>query len=146
MNLSEKIQKCKEWIKNNEKDVFLAFLIILTAFLSFGLGRLSKIFDNKTPVLVENAVSSEQKNDGEKIDVSLAEKISNNSAAFLETEKNKNDFGEKIFVASKNGTKYYFLWCKGAEKIKEENKIWFKTAEAAKSKGFEPAKGCKGMQ
>jgi len=52
---------------------------------------------------------------------------------------------EKSFVASKNGTKYHYPWCPGAQSIKEENKIWFSTKEEAEKAGYQPASNCKGL-
>lgn len=46
------------------------------------------------------------------------------------------------YVASKNGTKYYSLDCSGVSRIKEENKIWFDTAESAESAGYSLAVAC----
>lgn len=48
-------------------------------------------------------------------------------------------------VASKSGTKYYFPWCGTVKRIKEENKVWFASREAAEAAGYEPASNCKGM-
>ena len=48
-------------------------------------------------------------------------------------------------VASKNGTKYYLPWCGGAKLIKDENKVWFSTKDAAEAAGYEPASNCKGL-
>lgn len=44
------------------------------------------------------------------------------------------------YVASKNGTKYYPKGC--ANRIKEENKIYFTTPENAEKAGFSLAKNC----
>jgi hypothetical protein len=49
------------------------------------------------------------------------------------------------YVASRSGARYYFPWCSGAKQIKEENKVWFATKEAAEAKGYTPAKNCKGL-
>ena len=49
------------------------------------------------------------------------------------------------YVASRNGTRYYFPWCGGAKNIKEENKVWFSTKEEAEAKGYTPAVNCKGL-
>ncbi len=47
----------------------------------------------------------------------------------------------KYFIyASKRGTKYYFYNCKST--IKEENKIFFQSEEAAKRAGYSLAKAC----
>jgi len=45
-------------------------------------------------------------------------------------------------VASKNGTKYYFPWCAGVNRIKEENKIYFSTEEQARGEGYDLAANC----
>ncbi len=43
------------------------------------------------------------------------------------------------FVASANGEKYYFPDCTEVRRIKEENKIWFDSAEEARASGYEPS-------
>jgi hypothetical protein len=48
-------------------------------------------------------------------------------------------------VASKSGTKYYLPWCGTVKLIKEENKVWFASREAAEAAGYEPASNCKGL-
>lgn len=142
MNIPEKILNCKEKFKNREKDIFISILIILTGFLGFGIGRLSKIFENKTPVKIQNSGSlintanefQNLKNNNEKNNA-LKEKM-----PFKTSGQN-----DKIYVASKKGTKYYFAWCDGVKRIKEENKIWFNTKEEAEKRGLAPAKNCKGI-
>ena len=52
---------------------------------------------------------------------------------------------EGSYVASKSGTKYHLPWCGGAQRIKEENKVWFKTKEDAEKAGYTPAANCKGI-
>lgn len=49
------------------------------------------------------------------------------------------------YVASKNGTKYYLPSCGTANRIKEENKIYFNTKEEAEAAGFGPSSTCKGL-
>lgn len=44
------------------------------------------------------------------------------------------------YLASKNGTKYYTPTCSGAKRIKEENRIWFNSAEDAILQGYSAAK------
>lgn len=46
------------------------------------------------------------------------------------------------FVASANGKLFYPANCKSAARIKEENRIWFATAEEAKRVGLIAAKNC----
>ncbi len=46
-------------------------------------------------------------------------------------------------VASKNGTKYYYSWCKGVEKIKKENLVTYASEDQAKASGKELSVNCK---
>jgi metal binding Ada-like protein len=53
--------------------------------------------------------------------------------------------GLRNFVASKNGTKYYLTTCSGANRIKEENKVYFASAAQAQAAGYGPAANCPGL-
>ncbi len=46
------------------------------------------------------------------------------------------------FLASINGKAYYPKDCAAANRIKEENKIWFDTKEEAEAQGYQPAQNC----
>ena len=46
------------------------------------------------------------------------------------------------FLASINGKAYYPKDCAAANRIKEENRIWFNTKEEAESQGYAPAQNC----
>lgn len=46
------------------------------------------------------------------------------------------------FMASINGTAYYPKGCPSANRINEENIIWFSTKEEAEMQGYKPAKNC----
>lgn len=120
---------------NKIKPLLLPLNIILVATLSFGLGRWSKIEDSKTPVLIHNPMGEgvARLPDGQ---ASLA------SVASLTTSTSQKT---GTLVGSKNGTKYHYPWCSGAQRIKEENKIWFASKEEATAKGYTPAANCPGL-
>ena len=46
------------------------------------------------------------------------------------------------FLASINGKAYYPKGCAAANRIKEENIIWFDTKEEAEMQGYKPAQNC----
>ena len=48
------------------------------------------------------------------------------------------------FVASKRGTVYHVVECSSAKKLKPENRVYFKSAEAAEKAGLKPCKRCIG--
>jgi Tfp pilus assembly protein PilW len=50
--------------------------------------------------------------------------------------------GEQKYVASKNGTKYYPVHCKSANRINEENKVYFSTPKEAELEGLTAASTC----
>lgn len=133
--LSDKIKKVNAKIKPFENDIILIIVIILVALISFGLGRLSKIRENKTPITIENISGSAPVN-------SAGE---GGAAPLNASQQTGASQTEKLYVASKSGTKYHYPWCPGALNIKEENKIWFSSKEEAESAGYTPASNCKGL-
>lgn len=50
-----------------------------------------------------------------------------------------------IVAASRNGTRYYYPWCGGINRIKEANKIWFESEKEAEAAGYSIASGCEGL-
>ena len=85
---------------------------------AYGLGFISASETLKTPIYVEK---------------------------YKESSEYTEDIKNKHLVASKSGTKVYFIWCAGSKRIKEENKVFFDSLENALNKGYEPAKNCPGM-
>lgn len=146
MSIKDLFLKIKVWGNNSafifkhkaesafRADFFTAIIIVFVAFSGFGLGRLSALEGNKTPILIEKNQSLTYQSNKiipeEKINLT---KINQNS-------------DQKSFVASKSGKKYYFPWCGTVSRIKEENKIWFASEAEAKKAGFTPAENCKGLK
>ncbi len=136
------IPKLIKFCKDNDKELYLAAIIILTAVISFGLGRLSKIREEKTPITIENAEIRESK------PLSTSNVDSANGAGMV-LEHNSSTIpaaSSKIFVASKNGKKYYYAWCESANAIKEQNRVWFATQAEAEKAGYQPAANCRGLK
>jgi len=112
-------------------DVLVATVVILVGFGSFGLGRLSAAYEDKPEALF------------------FAQFRAISVAATAEDE-GTTDSHEAAksgsFVASRNGSKYHFPWCSGAQSIKPENAVWFESEEAARAAGYAPAANCKGLK
>ena len=53
-----------------------------------------------------------------------------------------NDQKEEIFLADKNGADYHKKWCPLLLKIKQENRVTFKSKKEAERKGFSPCQMC----
>ncbi|MBI2024052.1 hypothetical protein HYT00_01550 [Candidatus Giovannonibacteria bacterium] len=113
------INKVKDWLLINEKDLLLAFIIILVSIIGFALGRISAIKEFQYPISIE------------KQEMSPAE------------QKMGKEGGQ--IVGSKNGTSYHYSWCSGAARIKEENKIYFSSRDDAEKAGYRPAANCPGL-
>ncbi|MFA5997085.1 MAG: hypothetical protein WC791_01195 [Candidatus Paceibacterota bacterium] len=115
-------------------DLFLGLIIILVAFGSFGLGRLSKIQGSKTPVRFENALLAPAES------VTAKTSVTNQSASVIDATSNSTDL-----VGSKNGTKYYYPWCSGVKNIFPSNLIHFASKSEAEARGYTPSATCKGL-
>jgi len=134
MSIKDIAEKGKAFLRRTEKrEVFTVLTIIFVALASFGLGRLSKLEESAFPIRVENtasaALGAKTASPGERREGGMP-------VVPLETG---------AYVASKQGGKYHFPWCSGAQRIKEENKVWFQTKEEAQRAGYEPAANCKGL-
>lgn len=128
------MKKCKGFFGSTDnQDLFIVLVIILSSLASFGLGRLSKIEESKTPIIIENSASN-----------SASVIMAGSSAGKPSLTETKIQTGGG-YVASKNGTKYYLPWCGGAQKISQKNKITFASKEEAEKAGYQPAANCKGI-
>mgnify|MGYP000055943155 CR=1 FL=1 len=104
----------------HKEEVLLAVIIILIASLSFGLGRLSVIYEREG----EFEIVYPETKEGSVLGAIVS------SAGY---------------VPSKTGNKYHFPWCPGARAIKEQNKVYFGTKGEAEAAGYQPAGNCKGI-
>ena len=52
--LTDLLTKIKSFLKENQRDLYLAALVFLVSVASFGLGRLSAIWPQKEPITIEN--------------------------------------------------------------------------------------------
>src|ERR1035437_4152005 len=121
----------KDQIYSQEKgfkikdDLYIVLMIILVGTASFGLGKLSSYEKNKTPIAILNTQET-----------MYASVLSSNQSQKGEMQSTSTTLNSNgLVVASKSGTKYYYPWCTGVSRIKEENKVWFSSIEEAKSAG-----------
>lgn len=139
--LAEKFEKVKELASEYSRELYIGAIVILVGIGSFGLGRLSSILPQKEPITItkwgnpleEGKMPPESQNGAVK-----GESEALGSAAIDPITQGK-------YVASRKGTSYHFPWCPGAKQIKEENKIYFDTKEAAQKAGYRPAANCDGL-
>ncbi len=132
-------QKVKDFAIANKKDVFLACTIVLVSIISFGLGRISVLLSQKEPIQIIQNSELQMTNNRNEVSTSTPKRETTYSSFNIQNSA----LGK--YVASKNGSYYHFPWCSGAQKIKDENKVWFQTKEEAESRGFKPASNCPGL-
>lgn len=142
MSIKDFLEKIKEFARtkaNNlgplSDDLFLGLIIALIAIGAFGLGRISKIGGSKAPIRIENEPTQTADTFGQK---------AGESTSVVTTEQVADQAKDSI-IASKSGTKYYYSWCSGAQKISAANRIYFSSPEQAKSAGYTPSSTCKGL-
>lgn len=122
------------FIHNHSDELWQSTLLILVAVLAFGLGRLSVLYGGEEEF--EIMYPSEQS-----AAVLGASSLQLPASSLVTSEKPEAG----AFVVSKTGSKYHLPWCPGAQRIKEENKIYFDTKEEAEAAGYQPAGNCKGL-
>ena len=126
MIIKNLIEKIKDGA--NSPHYIVVFMLVAVSLASFGLGRLSVVEDNREGLIyVPSPASARLK------------------ASVVEAPGQEEQNGAGMYVASKNGQRYYLPWCSGARLIKEENKIWFNSKEEAEVAGYTPALNCKGL-
>jgi hypothetical protein len=113
----------KSLLGNIEKGVNLNFWRILTLFIFIAIIQLiyvHMLWKERSPVrIIKGDLELEVRN------IEIGDVVE-----------------EKSIVASKNGTKYYYTWCSGVNRIKDENRVYFSTTVEAEERGLEPAKSC----
>jgi hypothetical protein len=167
--MMEKINYLRSSLKNVSErtmdELFIVLLLILVSTGSFGLGRLSKIDEARTPVEIYSpdepqgltraggpAAASASAPPAAVATSAAASSIKppvqQNAPLEARIAPSGLPAGQAggAVVGSKNGTKYHYPWCAGAQTIKEENKIFFASIEEARAKGYTPAANCKGLQ
>lgn len=142
MTISEDQVQGKAYFRRVPADVLILLVILLSSSLAFGLGILAgkdmAKTDGKDGFWIEQLPEAAQKGGG-----GSASALKAVEAA--QAPKEPVILGPQVYMASKNGTKYYLPTCGTAKRIKEENRIWFATKEEAEAAGFGPAANCPGL-
>ena len=118
MNIPEIGRRIKGLGEGIVREWGIVIIVVLIGLASFGLGRLSALEDERSPVTILEAKAGDAR------------------AMYVGGE----------VVASRNGSAYHYPWCPGAQSMSPANKIWFASEEAARRAGYSPAKNCKGLQ
>jgi len=126
--INEKIKSLTE--RPYGKDILSFLVIAIISLGSFYLGRQSTTYINDSQVQILNAVQA-----GPDQIPNIANQDTGN------TEPNTN-YTKGNYLASSRGKKYYPVDCPAANNIKNENRVYFKTASEAEAKGYTLSGSC----
>lgn len=121
MDLKSSYKNFIEWIIACKNTTIISSILVLTFSIGLTIGILIKP-SSPTPIIIDKNV---------KIGLPMGANLSD-----LSMQEPGN------FVASINGRAYYPKGCKASSVIKEENRIWFNSAEEAVAQGYSLAKNC----
>lgn len=114
-------------LKSKYTNLIAAFILAFIFFTGLGLGLL--IRPNKpAPIIIDKNVKI-----GLPKNIPIGKSRESNLAEIAVLGN---------FVASVNGKNYYPKDCASVKRIKEENMVWFSSAEEAEADGYMPAKNC----
>lgn len=136
--LKDYLIKVKSWFTPKEDEIILVITIVLVALIGFGLGRLSVLKENKFPIQIQEPAQ-------EANTISAVKTPDAPPAGGGNLPRQAGAKKAALLVGSKNGRAYHFPWCSGAQRIKEENKIYFSSKEEAEKAGYKPAANCEGL-
>lgn len=149
MRLTDTINKIKSSVSYSpdlSKDLFIIALILLVAIGSFMLGRLSFLdekHNNKLKIIRTEPLAENNSALISSIHGAIPLQRTNEISPSQEASPGIKVGG--MYVGSRSGKIFYLPWCSGAKRILEKNKIWFKDASDAISKGYKPSSSCKGI-
>lgn len=111
--------------------MFLGGCIALVAIISFNIGKINAL--RQIPLKIS---------DGANIYKALSNFPAENLGGQAATSK-PQPTDLRVVVSKKSSfKKYHFSWCSGAKRIKQENQIWFNSAQEAVSGGYSLAGNC----
>ena len=124
------IPRIGDWVKRHRERLWTALVLLLAAWSAYNVG-LIRARQGARP-LQDAAMFRETV-------VSQAP-----ASVGKGTAKPAADRSDPRVVVSKSSSskKYHHTWCAGAKQIKEENRVWFPTADAARAAGYSLAGNC----
>jgi len=112
------LYQIKKFVNKREPEIILTIGIVLTALISFGIGRLSAPLSNNGPIVIKTPLTA-----------SIQQSLSTINQKEQKTIEGK-------FIGSVNGGKYHWPNCSHAKRISPENQIWFSSEEEAQKAGY----------
>lgn len=146
MSIPKIAEKIKSLAQNSRgKDILSIILIIIISFGSFFLGRNSAINTSTSQVQIYGArgiVERKFNNLDPDTDTSSQNTTTSDLVASAGASIGGNIYAKGNYLASSRGKKYYPIDCPAAQNIKESNRVYFKTAGEAETKGYTLSSSC----
>ena len=120
----------------SSKDTLLSLVIIATALTSYVVGANSVSSKGNASGIVFNQIPTPNY---ENTNIATGTE----SIKYNRGESQAAGVGVTSIFASRNGSKYYYSWCKSAGRIKDKNKVYYDTKEQAIASGKSLASSCK---
>lgn len=124
-------------VKSYQYHLFLTLCIGLISFVSYNLGKIDALEKKPLKITESSVVKSGLRANIYEV-TSPREEGKQGTAAQKPSPKKL----DTRVVASKNSDKYHHTWCSGGKRIKEENQVWFNSAEEAEGRGYTLAGNC----
>lgn len=134
------------FLKNNQEKLLLLFGFILVFSTGFFSGHFyfQEKGDSKYGIIIEDSDQSCKDLFNANPIKEYIEISNSNSSAQIKGEQSETNDNVNLqnktraFVASKNSKVYHSPDCQYAKRIKDKNKIWFKSAKEAEEMGYKP--------
>ncbi len=140
------MKKIKDFIKNHQERVLFIIILVLVALVGFRAGELKEREKQSSEIKVflnESKNLTEEEEKAITLGTAVQRKGLTPESQISSENKTENSIENCNFIGSKNSDKYHTRSCHWSEKIKEENRVCFKTIEEAQQKGYKAA-GCCG--
>ncbi len=138
--IKEKKDRFFRFFVERKGPLFISLCFILLGLASFGLGRLSALEDRREAVVIDNKFAQIFEEQSRVLQTNEFLTVPTESVS---TKPASPESG--VYVASRNGSRYHLPSCSGAQRILEENKVWFSSREEAEKAGYTPAQNCPGL-
>lgn len=126
-DIAQEIKQKYRTKENRLHDVIIAFIILTVGISSFGLGYLAAKEAYAPSVYIREGDSTMT------------------AASYAEKQQRDGVSTEGRVVGSIHSDRYHLEWCSGAQRIAEENKIYFDSEKEAQAAGYQPAGNCPGI-
>ena len=124
----------------NSRNYMIIAIIVLSATASLGLGILAGQGSGSAGGLVVSSVPMTHPSTATLSASALDAATMNSTSSALSSIPSGGEV-----IGSRSAHIYYLPWCTQVAQISKSDEVWFSTEQDAKTAGFTPGPGCKGI-